>query len=188
MAPKEDVEKTVQSCAKLNPRARSSRPAQRSCSIIRTGYVGSASSWSNKAPSVTHSEPTYGAGTVAAKAVDAVFVDPRARAVGSIRAAYEKYPTLGSVLPALGYSLPQLAELEESINAVECDAVVLGTSADLTKLIKIGKPVARVAFEAYDDGKPTLEELLADRIESFKRAAVASRYRSTAPSSALLCR
>ncbi len=78
------------------------------------------------------------------------------------------------VLPALGYTSAQLAELEESINAIECDAVVLGTPADLTKLIKIGKPVARVAFEAYDEGKPTLEEVIAEKIESFKRAPVAT--------------
>jgi len=126
-------------------------------------------------PSVTHGGLAYGAGTVAARTVDAVLVDPREKAVGAIKAAYEKYPTLGSVLPALGYGDAHLAELEESINAVECDAVVLGTPADLTKLIKIGKPVARVAFEAYDEGKPTLDELLAERIESFKRAAVATQ-------------
>jgi predicted GTPase len=107
--------------------------------------------------------------------VDAVLVDPREKAVGGIRAAYEKYPTLGNVLPALGYADSQLMELEESINAVDCDAVVLGTPADLTKLIKIGKPVARVAFEAYDEGKPTLEELLAEKIESFKRGALTAQ-------------
>ena len=112
---------------------------------------------------------------MAARTVDAVLVDPREKAVGAIKAAYEKFPTLGNVLPALGYSDAQLIELEESINAVECDAVVLGTPADLTKLIRIGKPVARVAFEAYDEGKPTLEELLAEKIESFKRTALTTQ-------------
>ena len=121
-------------------------------------------------PSVTHGELSTGAGAVAARAVDAVLVYPRGGAVGSIRAAYEKFPMLGSVLPALGYSDAQLKELEESINAVDCDAVVLGTPADLTRLIKIGKPVARVRFEAFDVERPTLEELITPRLEGVVKA------------------
>jgi predicted GTPase len=176
VAPRDDVEKTVQSCAKLNPRAKVIRTRSEALLDHPDWIRGKRVAVVEDAPSVTHGELAYGAGTVAAKAVDAILVDPRAWAVGSIKAAYEKYPTIGSVLPALGYSGSQLAELEESINAVECDAVVLGTPADLTKLIRIGKPVARVAFEAYDEGKPTLEELLAERIDSFKRAALATRF------------
>jgi predicted GTPase len=172
VAPKEDVDKVVQSCGKLNPRAKVIK--MRSEAVLdRPDWVrGKRVLVVEDGPSVTHGELAYGAGTVAARAVDAVLVDPRDRAVGGIKAAYEKYPTIGSVLPALGYSQAQLKELEESINAVDCDAVVLGTPADLTKLIRIGKPVARVGFEAYDEGKPTLEELLAERIESFRRAAL----------------
>jgi len=175
VAPKDDVEKTVQSCAKLNPRAKVIRTRSEVVLDHPDWIRGKRVLVVEDAPSVTHGELAYGAGTVAAKAVDATLVDPRNAAVGSIKAAYEKYPTIGSVLPALGYSDAQLAELEESINAVVCDAVVLGTPADLTKLIRIGKPVARVAFEAYDEGKPTLEELLAEKIESFKRAALTTR-------------
>jgi predicted GTPase len=97
---------------------------------------------------------------VAAKSVGATLVDPRSKAVGSIKSAYQRFPKLGKVLPALGYSEAQLKELEQSINAVECDAVVLGTPSDLTKMIKIKKPVARVDFEAYEVGKPTLGDFL----------------------------
>jgi predicted GTPase len=169
VAPKDDVEKVVQACGKLNPRAKVIK--------IRSEAVLDRPDWVRgkrvlvveDGPSVTHGELAYGAGAVAAGAVDAVLVDPRDRAVGGIKAAYEKYPTLGSVLPALGYSDAQLKELEESINAVDCDAVVLGTPADLTKLIRIGKPVARVGFEAYDEGKPSLEDLLSEKVESFKK-------------------
>ena len=175
VAPKDDVEKTVQSCAKLNPAAKVIRTRSEAVLDHPDWIRGKRVLVVEDAPSVTHGELAYGAGTVAARAVDAILVDPRQWAVGSIRAAYEKYPTIGNVMPALGYGDSQLTELEESINAVECDAVVLGTPADLTKLIRIGKPVARVAFEAYDEGKPTLEELLAEKIESFKRAALATR-------------
>jgi predicted GTPase len=175
VAPKEDVERTVQSCAKLNPKAKIIRTRSEAVLDHPEWIRGKRVVVVEDGPSVTHGELAYGAGAVAAKNVDAILVDPRDKAVGDIKAAYEKYPTLGKVLPALGYSDSELKELEDSINAVDCDAVVLGTPADLTKLIKIGKPVARVAFEAYDEGKPTLDELLAERIESFKRAALTTR-------------
>ncbi len=170
VAQKEDVEKVVQSCMKLNPRAKVMRMRSEAVLDHPDWIRGKRVLVVEDGPSVTHGELAYGAGTVAARTVDAVLVDPREKAVGGIRAAYDKYPTLGSVLPALGYADSQLKELEESINAVDCDAVVLGTPADLTKLIKIGKPVARVAFEAYDEGKPTLEELLAEKLDAIKRA------------------
>ncbi len=91
--------------------------------------------------------------------------------MGSIRKAYEKFPQLGSVLPALGYSENQLKELETSINAVDCDAVVLGTPSDLRRMIHIARPVARVSFEAKEVGKPHLEGLM----RSNKRLASAVR-------------
>ncbi len=175
VAPKDDVEKTVQSCAKLNPRAKIIRTRSEAVLDHPDWIRGKRVVVVEDGPSVTHGELAYAAGTVAARTVDAVLVDPREKAVGAIKAAYEKYPTLGAVLPALGYSDAQLMELEESINAVDCDAVVLGTPADLTKLIRIGKPVSRVAFEAYDEGKPTLEELLAEKIESFKRTRLTAQ-------------
>ncbi len=170
IATEEDVQKVIQNCAKLNQRAKVVK--------VRSEAVLDRPEWVRgknvlvveDGPSVTHGELPLGAGAVAAKAVEATLVDPRNRAVGSIRAAYEKFPTLGSVLPALGYSDFQLKELEESINAVECDAVVLGTPADLTRLIKIGKPVARVRFEAFDVEKPSLEELITPTLESVVKA------------------
>jgi len=120
-------------------------------------------------PSVTHGGLSVGAGAVAAKEVGATLVDPRSKAVGSIKAAYQKFPKLGNVLPALGYSKGQLKELEQSINAVDCDAVVLGTPSDLTKVIKIRRPVARVTFEASEVGKPSLDEFLDMRKPKVKR-------------------
>ncbi len=170
IASEDDVQRVVQNCAKLNPRAKVIR--MRSEAVLdRPEWVrGKNVLVVEDGPSVTHGELAVGAGAVAALAVDAALVDPRSSAVGSIRAAYEKFPTIGRVLPALGYSDAQLKELEESINAVDCDAVVLGTPADLTRLIKIGKPVARVRFEAFDVEKPTLEELIAPKLEVFAKA------------------
>jgi predicted GTPase len=67
-------------------------------------------------------------------------VDPRPHAVGSIAAMFERYP-IGTVLPAMGYGDAQLAELEQTINATPCDAVVTGTPMDLARLIDIRHPV-----------------------------------------------
>ncbi|MDG7009006.1 MAG: GTPase, partial [Nitrososphaerota archaeon] len=111
-------------------------------------------------PSVTHGGLSEGAGAVAARQAKAILVDPRAKAVGSIRKAYERFPKLGKVLPALGYSDQQLKELERSINGVECDSVVLGTPSDITKMIRIKKPVARVRFEASEAGSRRLGALM----------------------------
>jgi predicted GTPase len=170
IAKEEDVEKLIQNCAKLNPISKTVK--------IRSEAVLDRPEWVRgkrvlvveDGPSVTHGELAQGAGAVAAKAVGATLVDPEDRAVGSIRAAYDKFPQLGPVLPALGYSEGQLKDLEQSINRVECDAVVLGTPADLTRLIKIARPVARVRFEAFDTGKPTLEELIMPWIEKTAKA------------------
>jgi predicted GTPase len=78
-------------------------------------------------PSITHGELGEGIGAFAARKLGCTLVDPRPYVVGSIKIAYETYPGIGQVLPALGYSQQQLQDLEASINAVECDAVVLGT-------------------------------------------------------------
>jgi predicted GTPase len=43
---------------------------------------------------------------------------------------------------------------------VVCDAVVLGTPSDLTKIINIKRPVARVQFEAEEVGGHRLESLV----------------------------
>jgi predicted GTPase len=160
----DDVEKSIAGCAKLNPRAKIIR--MRSEAVLdRPEWVrGKRVLVVEDGPSVMHGGLTTGAGAFAAKSVQASLVDPRTAAVGSIKAVYEKFPNLTNVLPALGYSEGQLKELEESINGVECDAVVLGTPADLTRLIKIGRPVARVKFEAIDVEKPSLEEILRPRI------------------------
>jgi predicted GTPase len=64
------------------------------------------------------------------------------------------------VLPALGYSFEQLQDLQNSMNAVDCDAVVLGTPADLAKKIKIIKPTARVKFEGHDADEPKFTSYL----------------------------
>jgi len=120
-------------------------------------------------PSITHGELREGAGVSAAKEFDCLLVDPRANAVGSIKRAFEKYPWMGPVMPALGYNLDQLQELQDSINNVDCDAVLLGTPADLRKRIKINKPTAKVVFEGHDAGEPKFTAYLQAIIVDLKK-------------------
>jgi predicted GTPase len=115
-------------------------------------------------PTLTHGEMTYGAGVVAARRYGAAeLVDPRPYAVRSIATTFEKYPRIGQLLPAMGYGDEQMQDLEETINGAECDLVLVATPIDLRRLINIRHPVDRVRYELQVIGRPTLEEILAQR-------------------------
>jgi len=102
-------------------------------------------------PTLTHGEMSFGAGRVAAERLGAAeIVDPRPFCVGSIKQAYAKYKQLSDVIPALGYFGQQLADLEQSINAVDCDSVVVGTPIDLRRVINITRPAARVRYDLVE--------------------------------------
>jgi predicted GTPase len=114
-------------------------------------------------PTLTHGGMAYGAGTVAARRFGAAeVVDPRPCAVGSIARTFEAYPHVGALLPAMGYGQEQIAELEQTINAVECDLVLTATPIDLRRLIDVRHPVDRVRYELQVIGEPTLREVLAE--------------------------
>lgn len=99
-------------------------------------------------PTLTHGEMKYGAGHVAARELGAAqIVEPRPYAVGSIRDTFEKYTHVREVLPAMGYGDQQMRELEQTINAVDCDSVIIGTPIDLGRMLKINKPATRVLYE-----------------------------------------
>lgn len=112
-------------------------------------------------PTLTHGDMTYGAGIVAAMRMGAAeLIDPRPWAVGRLAETFETYPEIGTLLPAMGYGAEQVADLERTINAVDCDAVVIGTPIDLTRIIKIDKPAVRVGYELQEIGKPDLAQVL----------------------------
>ncbi|NJD76012.1 MAG: GTPase [Candidatus Methanoperedens sp.] len=111
-------------------------------------------------PTLTHGGMAFGAGVIAAKKYGAKeVIDPRPYAVGSISKVYETFPHLGSVLPAMGYSAFQMKELEMTINASDCDAVIAGTPIDLGRLLKLNKPVARVRYR-IEEIDIKLEEII----------------------------
>ena len=118
-------------------------------------------------PTLTHGGMAYGAGIVAAKRFSAAeIVDPRPYAVGSIVETFKEYPQTGPLLPAMGYGKRQIEELEETIDSTPCDLVLVATPIDLGRLIEVNKPVVRVRYELQEIGKPTLEDVLAERLES----------------------
>ena len=116
-------------------------------------------------PTLTHGEMAYGAGVVAAASFDAAeIIDPRPYAVRTLAATYEKYPTTGNVLPAMGYGAAQIADLEETINQTPADLVLVATPIDLGRLIDIKPPSQRVRYELQEIGQPTLTSVLKTRL------------------------
>lgn len=112
-------------------------------------------------PTVTHGGMPYGAAAIAAKIFGAKeLVDPRAYAVGSIKGTFAQYSHIDRVLPAVGYSEKQIAELEETIRATPCDIVLMGTPIDLRRVFKLDKPALRVKYELQVLGPVCLEELI----------------------------
>lgn len=114
-------------------------------------------------PTLTHGEMKFGAGTLAAQKYGAKeIIDPRKYAVKSIKETYDKYPNIGTLLPAMGYGSKQIKDLETTINKVPCDSVVIGTPIDLSRLIKINKPSVRVRYDLQEIGKPDLTNIVTD--------------------------
>jgi predicted GTPase len=112
-------------------------------------------------PTLTHGEMPFGAGLVAARNAGAAnVVDPRPYAVGSLKEVFAKWPQLTNVLPAMGYGDEQLRELEQTINAADCDVVVTGTPIDLARLVESTHPIRHVRHELDEVGTPTLADVL----------------------------
>jgi len=156
-APPEDVDTVARNVRAVNPQAKIIRAASE---ITVDGDIkGKRVLVVEDGPTLTHGGMAYGAGTVAAKEAQAVMVDPRPHAVGSLAEVYRRYPHLGPVLPAMGYSPPQIKELEQVINETECDVIVAGTPIDLRRVVHSKRPMVRVRYELRElEGK--LEDVL----------------------------
>ncbi|MBT8477484.1 MAG: GTPase, partial [Gemmatimonadetes bacterium] len=117
-------------------------------------------------PTLTHGGMAYGAGWIAAERYGASeIVDPRPFAVGSIRETFEKYPSVGPVLPAMGYGDEQTHELEATIAAAPVDAVIVATPIDLSHVVRIDKPVFRAQYEFAEHSDPTLAGIIMEWID-----------------------
>jgi predicted GTPase len=113
-------------------------------------------------PTLTHGEMKYGAGVLAAiRHGAAEVVDPRPYTVGTLAATFEKYPGIGTLLPAMGYGEQQVRDLEQTIARTPCDVVLVATPIDLRRVVRIDKPAMRVGYELQEIGKPDLADVLA---------------------------
>ncbi|MEF8780048.1 MAG: hypothetical protein V5A46_05165 [Haloferacaceae archaeon] len=105
-------------------------------------------------PTLTHGGASTGAASIAAEQYGArELVDPRPHAEGGIADVFEEYPHLGNVLPAMGYSEKQRAELERSIDRADCDVVLAGTPIDLSRVVDVGTPIVRVRYDIEERGE-----------------------------------
>ena len=115
-------------------------------------------------PSLTHGEMGFGAGVVAAREAGATLVDPRPWATGSIEGVFAKYPHMGALLPAMGYSAEQRKDLEDTINSSDADVVLIATPIDLRKICNLTKPAIRASYELEEVSTPTLADVLKERL------------------------
>jgi predicted GTPase len=160
----DDVETVEETAKRLNPDAVIIR-ARSPVTVDQPGVLtGKRVLVIEDGPTLTHGEMKFGAGVVAARTYGAEVVDPREWAVGSLQGVYERY-AVGPVLPAMGYSPEQIAEMEQTIDAVPCDLVVVATPVDLGKVARFSKPSVRVRYELEEvEGAPTIADVLAERL------------------------
>jgi len=158
-----NVEAERKLCAELNPTAKVVAVAsQLTLEGLDEGALkGKRVVCVEDGPTTTHGGMGYGAATLLARRAGAVILDPRAAFVGELEATYKKYPTLGPLVPAMGYSPQQVADLQASLKGVECDYVLAGTPIDLEKLVDIDVPIHRVRYDLAElDGEPPLDGVL----------------------------
>jgi len=143
----EQVNQLMDTIRELNPTATVVRANSRVSVDDPEAIRGKRALVVEDGPTLTHGEMKFGAGVVAARAHGAAeIVDPRPWAVGSIAETFRKYD-VGPVLPAMGYSDGQLAEMAQIIDSAEVDVVVIGTPIDLRRVIEISKPAVRVRYD-----------------------------------------
>ena len=112
-------------------------------------------------PTLTHGEMKFGAGIVAAEKFGALeIIDPRPYTVGKLSETFDHYPSIGTLLPAMGYGDEQIKDLETSINNTKCQGVIIGTPIDLRRIIDIKHPSTRVTYVLQEIGPITLDKVL----------------------------
>jgi len=111
-------------------------------------------------PTLTHGGMSYGAGTVAAREAGARLANPWPNAKGELKDLPARYPHLKEALPAVGYSPEQLKDLEETIKATRCDAVIFATPVNLVRLVNIDRPAFRVTYSIIELGRYTLTSIV----------------------------
>ncbi len=156
----EQVAAVVDSIRVMNPRAAIVK-ARSTLALEGGDIAGRSVVVVEDGPTLTHGGMTFGAGIVAARRFGASeVVDPRPYATGELRGTLEKYPDLDRLLPAMGYGDIQIRELEAALNAAPADVVLAATPIDLTRILRLDKPVVRVRYELEEVDGPGLRTLV----------------------------
>jgi predicted GTPase len=165
----EQIAEVQASIAALNPKAKV--VLARSALTLSGEISGKRVAVVEDGPTLTHGGMTFGAGVVAARRLGAAeLVDPVPYAVGQLADTLHRYPALQHLIPAMGYGAEQMHELEATLNAMPADIVLSATPIDLTRILKLDKPVVRVMYELEEivgdeAAQPTLTELLAPIVQ-----------------------
>lgn len=107
-------------------------------------------------PTLTHGGMAFGAGVVAARRYGAAaIVDPRPHAAGSLAEVFRQFPHLEQVVPAMGYSEAQIADLQSTLEAMPADLILSATPVDLQRLLQLSRPLVQVRYDYREmDGAP----------------------------------
>ena len=158
----EDIAIVEANARKINPNAAIVHAASPVSAVDPEAIKGKRILAIEDGPTLTHGGMKFGAAVVAAEKWGAAeLVDPRPWVVGEIAKTFETYPDIGQILPAMGYGEQQIADLESTVNAVDCDLVLIGTPIDLGQLIKINKPSQRISYELKEHGDVLADAILA---------------------------
>jgi predicted GTPase len=156
-----DIHRVTETARSLAPDAAIARAASVVTLADPAAVAGKRVLVVDDGPTLTHGGMAYGAGYAAAVEAGAKeIVDPRLSAVGEIAALFRQYPHLGKVLPAMGYSARERADLEATINGSGAEVVVAGTPSDLSLVLALDKPVVPARYELAEVGEPSLGDLI----------------------------
>lgn len=163
-AKKENVNIVMNNIKKYNPQARIIKAALDIIPAQKVSIKNRRVLVLEDGPTLTHGEMKYGAASIYAKKEGAIIIEAEKHAVGSIKDVYKKYSHLKRILPAMGYGKKQIKELEATINRAECDYVIDGTPADMSKIMKINKKIIEVDYELRQVSGPSLEALVQNAV------------------------
>jgi len=71
---------------------------------------------------------------------------------------------MGAVVPALGYSKAQRAELEQTLRRSGADAIVDASPARLDRVLRVGLPIVRVRYRFEQKSGPSILAIVENAI------------------------
>ncbi|MEX2540073.1 MAG: hypothetical protein WD646_15615 [Actinomycetota bacterium] len=113
-------------------------------------------------PSLVLGGLAAGAGSVAARRFRCGVVDPRPFAVGAIAQLLQQHDHIRGVIPSLGRTEEELADLAASVQQTPGDAVLWASNADPAGVIPAERrPIVRAFGELTEVAGPPLQDVLA---------------------------